>query len=234
MRTRATIAVILLAAGIISLACVSCGSGIKQPPQEPPPAPVPEATVPPPDSTTAAPTIAEPAPIVPPPAAPPPMLDGLVGDNEWSDEHRFAAGWDDGRIWIRPYSSYTYICIAATDTGHTGLNLYIENSQDQTFMLHASYAHGNRFLSGSNWQEMKWGPSGRWTSNVIESVVRSGQRVYIMPEAFEFQISEKLLPAGGFRFMLQFERPVRWVPETADTLSTANWFHYRGAPDAGS
>ncbi len=162
------------------------------------------------------------------------MLDGLVGDTEWRDEHEFAAGWNDGQIWIRPFASFTYMCIATTDTGHTGLNLYIENTDDQVFMLHASYAHGYRYLSNSHWQEMKWGPAGLWTSNLIESVIRNGQRVYIMPEAFEFQVSEEILPTGGFRFMLQFERPERTVPEAADTLSTANWFHYTGTPTTGS
>ena len=65
----------------------------------------------------------------------------------------------------------------------------------------------------------------------------TGRSVDIEPDRIsdqEWSAGVHILPAGGFRFMLQFERPERTVPETADTLSTANWFHYTGNPTTGS
>jgi hypothetical protein len=240
MRARYTILAALLLLGALLTTLPSCGgkAELKEPVSDE--APDTTATEPVSDTTVPAPapevhvSKEEPSVAKALPPVPPPMLDGLIGESEWNDTSRYKAGWDEGRIWIRQYLTYVYICIAPADTGHTGLNLYVEDANGQVFMLHSSYAHGQRQLSGDNWEEMRWGPAGLWTSNLVQSVIRNGRRVYIMPEAFEFQISRQLLPEGKFKFVLHFERPERWIPENADTLLTDNWFWYTGQADAGS
>jgi hypothetical protein len=161
------------------------------------------------------------------PYGPAPLLNGLMGEAEWQKPAAMERGWDRGSIWIKQDSQFVYLCVAPKDTSHTGLNLYIDNMDGAVFMLHVSAAHGQRLLHDSAWEEMTWGPAEYWTSNLIQMLVESGTTVFLAPEAFEFQIDRKLLPAETMKIMMHLKRPDEWVPADADTLSSDNWPQYR-------
>ena len=152
-----------------------------------------------------------------------PLLNGLIGEFEWTSPTAHKSGWDTGTIWLIKDSQYVYLCIAPGDTVHTGLDLYLDNLAGEVFMLHISSAHGQRFLSDTLWQEMTWGPAKLWTSNLIQSIFRDGRNVWLAPDAFEFQIDRQFLPHESFKMMLHLKRPERWVPPDADSLSSQEW-----------
>jgi len=158
-----------------------------------------------------------------PPEISPPMLDGILSDSEWPDAAEFKSKWDQGRIWIGKDPRYFYICVTSLTVKHAGVNLYIDNREGEVFMLHVSLVQGKRSFSDSRWQKMEWGPTGLWNSNLVQAVHQEGPKVYFIPEAFEFQIDKKLLPASQFKFMFQFTQPELTVPEKADTLSSKAW-----------
>jgi hypothetical protein len=153
----------------------------------------------------------------------PPMLDGIISDSEWPEAAEFQSKWDRGRIWIGSDPRYVYICVTSLTSKHTGLNLYIDNMGGEIFMLQVSLVLGQRSFSDSRWQKMVWGPTGLWNSNLVQAVPQEGEKVYLIPEAFEFQIDKKLIPTGQFKFMFQFKQPEMLVPESADTLSSDAW-----------
>ena len=121
--------------------------------------------------------------VVPAPYRSAPLLNGLIGETEWTYPAAHEAEWDAGIIWLRNDSQFVYLCIAPSDTVHTGLDLYLDNLAGDIFMLHISSAHGQRFLSDSLWQQTTWGPAKLWTSNLIQSIFRDGRNVWLAPEA---------------------------------------------------
>jgi len=160
------------------------------------------------------------------PLGPAPLLNGKVGASEWQYPGVVESGWGTGHIWFKKDSQFVYLCVAPSDTVHSGLDMYIDNMAGRIFMLHVSSAHGQRFLDDTLWQDMSWGPADHWTSNLIEMIVKDGKTVWLAPEAFEFQIDRQLLPAETFKLMIHLKRPELWAPSDADTLSSKTWYWY--------
>ena len=158
------------------------------------------------------------------PFGPAPLLNGRISVLEWQYPSVYESGWDKGSIYTKKDSQFVYICIAPKDTLHTGLDLYIDNTDGDIFMLHVSSAHGQRFLVDNVWEEMTWGPAELWTSNLVQMFVEKDQRVVRAPKAFEFQIARQLMSGDTFKMLIHFKRPERWIPDNADTLSSDTWY----------
>jgi hypothetical protein len=146
---------------------------------------------------------------------------------------KFAQGeWDNAAetvlnesvvLFTKQDSEYYYIGFKFTKDMHTGIDLYLADSDDNRKMLHVSSALGEKDYSDGEWSEYRWGENVDWVANSIGMIWDGEKSVSLEPEGFEFQVRKSLLPGDKWTFRIHLKRPELIYPEDNTNQNTDAW-----------
>lgn len=157
----------------------------------------------------------------------PPILNGLNNDNEWNDRNCFTKTVSDIKVSIFQDSLYLYIALTDKESNHTGIDLYLDNLSDPIKMLHISSAQATRELKNKEWVDLKWGGQVFWTSNLSQSYISGGEKIFELTPMYEFQIRKSFFKKNSFKLNCNFKRPDKWLIKPGDNISSKNWLEIK-------
>ncbi|MCP4631795.1 MAG: hypothetical protein GY855_02635 [candidate division Zixibacteria bacterium] len=154
-------------------------------------------------------------------------------DNSILPNGKFAEGEWDGAVetklnenvvlLTRQDCEYYYVGFKFTKDMHTGIDLYLVDSDNNRKMLHVSSALGEKDFSGGEWSEYRWGENIDWVANSIGMIWDGEKNVSLKPEGFEFQIRKKVLPGDKWSFRIHLKRPTLIYPEDSTIEDIKGW-----------
>jgi len=158
--------------------------------------------------------------VVPVPGGDVVMVNGLVGEGEWSNSGELKL---DDATTLRFHATPRYLFLAVVFHGpkHTGIDLHL-HSLGATRMLHVSSALGEKTLVDGTWSDYAWGENAWWTANGIGSIWDGSTSVSLKPQGFEFQIDRREL-GPDVALYIRLKRPAKTLPAGASEDAVKNW-----------
>jgi hypothetical protein len=152
------------------------------------------------------------------------LVNGSLGIGEWTESAALRLD-TDTEILFHKDDENLFLAITFRGARHTGVDLYI-HSGGGTRMLHVSSALGEKVLEDNRWSDFKWGQNDWWSANQIGSIYEEGQRRFLEPEVFEFQIDRRGLGAN-IRLFIHLKRPEKLLPSGASAEDKEEWIRLK-------
>ena len=148
------------------------------------------------------------------------LVNGLIAAGEWDGSARVVLD-AETQLLARKDRDHLFLAIVFKGPRHTGVDLYLR-TKGLTRMLHVSSALGERTREGGSWSAIAWGRNSWWTANTIGMVAEDGQRRFLEPDAFEFQIARTALGDAAELFV-HLKRPEKRLPAGASETADGGW-----------
>lgn len=150
------------------------------------------------------------------------LPNGKFAINEWDDAAEIKA--DDKIILLsKQDDDYFYLGIKFINESHTGIDLYLADSDQKMKMLHVSSALGEKEFVDAQWSEFIWSENDLWTGNSIGMISVDGKSEFLENEGFEFQIHKSIIESNDWLLMIHLKRPEIVFPINAKNKNTTKW-----------
>lgn len=138
------------------------------------------------------------------------LIDGLFSNEEWKDATIIELD-PSTKLFLQQYKGDVFLGVK-NDGGAWYVDLYLENSNQEIFNLHASMQIGERLLKGDSWSDNDpawlWGNHTSWIANEAKTDASKdknlpfSQRLF-RREGVEFQIRRSRFPGKQWRMRIE-------------------------------
>lgn len=152
----------------------------------------------------------------------PVMVNGFFADTEWQDADHLEIE-ERVRLYAKRNGGDLLLAIEFLQDAHTGLDLYIADSEGELHLFHISAALGTGRFRDGEWKMDKWGKNRRWAANQIGLIVEEGERAPTVPEGFEYQLERSIFADGDLRLAFRLKRPEFAHPHVPEKPDPESW-----------
>ena len=151
------------------------------------------------------------------------LPNGKFSKNEWTDADSCLLG-DSIKFCLKLDEEFVYLALKFLQEKHTGIDLYLADSETNLKNLHISSALGERNFKDNKWEKFGWGENIFCMGNSIGSVFADGKMTYLDPDGFEFQIDKTMFKRKTWFLRIHLKRPEYIFPISTENNNIENWF----------
>lgn len=130
----------------------------------------------------------------------PVLIDGRFSADEWRDAKEITFG-SSATLYVKQFKNHVFIGVKSAAGTPRYVDLFLLDSENRIYNLHASMQIGERFLSGNLWTDEKppwrWGNHTDWIAS--EAKINSDKNK-------DLPLAERFFPYDGTEFQIRRSR----------------------------